>query len=272
MLSYFSISSNSNIETDFADNINELQYVQHNIQNIVNLSEQLESDLISKTLQLKSAQTVALQTQFSSHFLFNTLNLVNMKAIALTKSENEISTTISLLSDLLFTALNSSQNLITVGEEIDFAKKFIQIEGLRYDNSFDVSWDIDEKVLKLYTLKLVLQPIIENSFTHGIFRLPPDIRGKLKITVKTDNEGNNLLFTVSDNGKATDEDIAKIQNLLENSGVTINSIHIGISNVNSRIKLLFNQSYGCSVSREDDFTTFTIKLPVLDSNKIDDKF
>lgn len=272
ILSYFSISDSTEIEKDFIENTDELKYVHHNIRNILYDKTKLEEDLLSKTMQLKAAQTIALQSQFSSHFLFNTLNLVSMKAIALTKSENDISTIISLLSDLLFTALHSEKNLISVNEEIEFAKKFVQIESMRYNYNFDVIWDIDENVLNCYTLKLVLQPIIENAFTHGILKLPSDIRGLLTVSAELDAEKQHLEFTITDNGNTSEENIKNMQDILENSDISINSPHIGISNVNSRIKLLFNQSYGCSVKRQNEKTIFKIKLPTLISNNISDKF
>lgn len=263
MLSYFSISKETKIEDDFIENVNELHYIQENIQSSLKSRDDMENNLVLKSLQLKSAQSVALQSQFSSHFLFNTLNYINMKAIALTRSENDVSTAISLLSDMLYTVLHSSEDLITIREEFDFIKKFIQIETLKHNCNYNIVWDIDEPVLDLCTLKLILQPIIENAFTHAIFKLPPDVQGQLQISAKRSENNQNIIFTISDNGITTEETINKIKQILDDPTIKLNTAHIGISNVNSRIKLVFGESYGCSVKRDNGHTIFKICLPVI---------
>ena len=243
------------------DKLDELTYIEQNIFDILSSNEELKEDLSFKAEQLKTAQATALQMQFNPHFLFNTLNLVSMKAIHLTKSENEISKIISLLSDLLRASLDASHFFTTVQDELDFVKNYIKIEELRYEYSFDTKWEIAENTRQLNTLRLILQPIVENAFIHGIHRLPQDIKGEL--TIRTEISDGDLLFYVIDNGKTPENQLVAVQANLDNSESVYSSKHVGLHNIDNRIKLLFGENYGCSIERQDDKTVVKVKVPVI---------
>ena len=201
----------------------------------------------------------AMHLQCNSHFLFNALNLASMHDICEIGENSTTSEIISLVSDLLRTALDTKSYFVTIGKEFEFAQKYIRIESLKYNNNFDVDYDVDTTVLSLKTVKLTMQPLIENAFKHGIHKLPKSKRGKITISIKPVN--NNIVFKICDNGYADSEYLDSLTEILNNDIYTIVEKNIGLKNVNSRIKILFGAKFGCKIYRENDMTVSEIIIP-----------
>ena len=237
----------------------EIQWIENNIRTLLNSNKELELELSKSIIKLKNSQLAAMQMQCNPHFLFNALNLANMQTLSLLGGDNEASRIISLVSDLLYTSLNTGQYFIRIEEEINFAKKYIMIEEIKYNHNFDIEFDVDNSVINCKTVRLTLQPLIENAFRHGIHRLPSDIRGKLSVSVKP--QGDIIVFKVSDNGISDTDKISKINNELDKDIYTIVEQNIGLKNVNSRIKILFGARYGCRIYRNDNKTISEIIIP-----------
>ena len=239
---------------------NEIGFIKNSISGMISANKEFEKQLGENLVLLKKTQSAMLQLQFNPHFLFNTLNMASMKAIAMTRSENDVSSIIKLVSELMRKSLSTDSYFTTVEEELEFAEKYLEIEGIRYNHDFDVDWDIDESVLGQKVVKLVLQPIIENAFSHGLRKLPPDIRKCIGIAAF--REGETLVLRVTDNGVADEKELKKISAALR-KGELPQSDHIGLRNVNSRIKLLYEDEYGCTISREHDQTVVRITFPMI---------
>ena len=139
----------------------------------------------------------------------------------------------------------------TVQEEIDYCSEYIEIEKIRNSN-FVVNWDVDESILKYKIPKFILQPVVENAFKHGMRHFKNGETGILNIKI-TKNE-NNISFEVSNNGQIIDDEKIEAINKNFNSDGGIRSIHIGLENVNRRIKLICGNMYGCEVYVENGFT------------------
>ena len=243
-----------------SESTDEINYIKSNITDILLRSMDVEKELVSHFSELKKAQSIALQSQMNPHFLFNTLNLVNSIIIEDCGGDTEAVRVIKELSELLSTSLDTKNYIIPLDSELDYAKKYIDIELIRSDYNFSVEWDIQSDVLGLSTLKMVLQPILENAVFHGISTLPDSIPGK--ITVCAFKENSNLVLSVTDNGTGIDEDrLFEIEEKL-NSGEIAQSKHIGLANVNSRIKLIYGSEYGCSLKTSSAGTTVTITQPI----------
>ena len=155
----------------------------------------------SKLTQRKSEMT-ALQAQINPHFLYNSLSLINWKALE--AGQQDISKITLALSSFYRTSLNRGKNVLTIEKEIENMKSYLEIQLCMHDNDFDVIMDIDEEILPYQTLNLLLQPLVENAIDHGI-DLKEEGRGYIKIIGRKDAE--NIYLTVEDNGVGIEPEI-----------------------------------------------------------------
>ena len=243
-------------ENDF----NEISFINQNIISMIRTQNDIEKELVNKINTLKVAQTVALQTQINPHFLFNTLNLVNVIVMQNLKKENDAEKVISLLAEMLRGTLSTNEFITSVSEELHNTKLYVEIERIKYKNNFDIYWDIDDNVANLKTAKIILQPIVENAFEHGIRKL----RGKKGIVrIRAYTTDHHLIFTVNDNGIGMSaERLKEVREQME-KGNLHDSKHIGLYNVNQRIKLIFGMEYGCSITSAEGNTTVAVSLPII---------
>jgi len=262
ILSMFEVMTH---DTDIPfEKYNEIHYISDNILNVLLHSKQVENDLTIHFSKFKKAQSIALQTQINPHFLFNTLNLVNTIIIEDCGRDTDAVSVINTLSKLISFSLDTQNYIVSVEEEINYAKQYIDIELIKSDYNFIVEWNISPDVLQYKTLKMILQPILENAVFHGVGSIKSDKIGK--ITVDSYLENNNLIFSITDNGKGIAEDIlTQITDKL-NSNEIIETKHIGIVNVNNRIKLIYGEEYGCSIITSSNGTTISIKQPIAEIN------
>ena len=250
-----SLQSLSNQKSQF----NELLYINNNIISIMDKNAVIEKELEDRITQLRRAQSVALQTQINPHFIFNTLNLVNVFIMKIIKKDTDATKIISLLSDILHDTLNTNNFIVTLREELKYAYKYIEIEKIKSLNSFDVELNIAPETLNCRIIKLSLQPIIENSVEHGFKTLPPDTRGLLKI--KSEIHNKTLIITITDNGEGIPEDTLKQLNLRLSSDTFPETRHIGLANVSQRIRLIFGSEYGVNIKSSSSGTSVIITLP-----------
>ena len=230
-----------------ANRIDEVKYIIEYITKISMEKEKISSKVNSYIVALKQSHNVALQSQINPHFLCNTLELINWKAIRLYNGKNEVSEMISDLGDIYEYLIRVNDYLITVEKEVEHTKLYEKILKLRYEDKFDINWDIDENISGLYMIKLSLQPIIENALYHGI--KAKDASGI--INVRGYSQNNCIIFEISDDGAGMSEE--KLNEVRENmrSTFTVNDKHIGLSNVNQRIKVVFGDAYGIDVESEE---------------------
>ena len=257
------LSVTENAESVKAENMDELMFITRNITRITDKNANIEEKLVQQISELKRLQSYALQMQFNPHFLFNTLNLISVTVMNIAKGNNPASKTIRLLSELLTVALNNKEFIVTVEDEIGYAKKYVSIEAIRQHEDFDVVWNIAEDAKHLKTNKLILQPIIENAFEHGI-NLCEDTRGSLNVSAFRQND--NLVITVENNGAKFDKDkLKEITEKLKSNDIP-DSKHIGLCNVNQRIKLIFGEQYGISISADEGHTIVTLTQPIIEND------
>lgn len=191
----------------------------------------------------------ALQSQINPHFLYNTLNTIKYMAV-LHRAYNISDLTTSLV-ELLRTTVGTKGQLITLDMEIQHVRNYINIQKYKYIDKFDVIFQVEEGLEEYKTLKLMLQPVVENAIFHGIER-----SGKKGIIViKVFKENDKIILSVKDNGAGMDK--SSIDEILSNSdGNNKNQfIKIGINNVNERIKLFFGSEYGINIESELGFYT-----------------
>ena len=238
----------------------EINYIETNIARIVDDARRLKTELDESLELTKQAQFIALQSQINPHFLYNTLQAINWMAVGLTGEENEVSRSIITLSRLLMSGLRDSSPIVSLSEEIEHAELYIQIMKLRYRDQFDVSWDIPEELRSLKSLKLSLQPLLENSFYHGI----KPLKKKGMVFVRAERRGDELTVVVRDTGQGLDEDKVSELNTALISTKREGTERIGLRNINQRIKLIFGDEYGISIASEKGRSfTVSLRLPAL---------
>lgn len=248
--------------TSSDENLNEVSFITSQIMGIRNKNTSLEEELTTSAYALKKMQIEALQMQFNPHFLFNALNSLSMRLTKENGINSPYSSLIVLLSDILCESLNTAHYMVRIEDEIEYAKKYLDFQKLADSCFFDTEWDIDSRVLGCYTVKLSMQPLIENAVKHGIKSLRNEEKGIIRIRIKKD--GSNIVFTISNNCKEIDRNaISFVKSSLEN-GEMPSSKNIGLKNVNKRIQLIFGEDYGCAVSWEDNIFTVRMTVPAVD--------
>jgi len=227
-------------------------------------NKQMQSELKSYTDIINKAQVTALQAQISPHFLYNTLENIRWKAISICKGDNEVSQIILNLSEILRISLENEVQIITIEEEIRNVRLYIEILQLRYEGKIQVNWEIDSEALKHSIVKLSLQPIIENTVYHGI--KPLRETGRINIIVR--KMIDIILIEVSDNGIGMSSEEVDILNKDMKEKYQIKEGHIGIRNVNQRLKLLMGDVAGLEVkAQEGSGTSIVFKLPLASADE-----
>ena len=239
---------------------NEFKYVAGSILKSLDRTKQAEDILAERMELLRKAQGVALQSQINPHFLYNTLETINWKAMQLTKSENDVSNMITALSQLLRISLETENNLVSIATEIEHAKLYLHIQSMRYRDKIQVVWDMEEALLDCKIVKLTFQPLMENAIYHGI---KPKL-GKGIIAVTGRIEGDCIRIEIMDDGEGMTPEAVEKLNLSMHENYIQGDTHIGMRNVNQRLKLFFGEEYGLSVtSRYKKCTMIGIIIPVL---------
>lgn len=204
---------------------------------------------LSKITQ-KEAELKALQAQINPHFLYNTLSLINWKALA--AGEEDISRMTLALSTFYRTALNRGRNVLQVETELSNTRAYLEIQSMLHDGDFDYEIEAQTEILQCESLNLILQPLVENAIHHGIEK-KTDGRGK--ITVRGWKEDNCVWFMVEDNGVGMEQEVADKILTMESKGY-------GVRNVDERIRLCYGEKYAMKVeSVVGKGTKMTIHFP-----------
>lgn len=222
---------------------NELMYIINSIQTHINDKTKMAEILEERMKLLRKSQYDMLQTQINPHFLYNTLETINWMAYNMSNSENPVSKSLINLASFFRNTLTSGY-FVSIENEIKYTNEYVNILALRYGDLFDIEWDIDESILSYTIIKICLQPIIENAVYHGIKQ--KNDKGLIKIKGLCDD--NNIILIVSDDGIGIEKDaLDELNKTLSETSFTNEKSHIGLSNVNQRIKIIFGDNYGIHV-------------------------
>ncbi len=215
-----------------------------------------ESDL--KLLE-KEAQLKALQQQINPHFLYNTLEAINWMAYK--KGAEDICNMVTALGSFFRGSISKGKDQVTFREEIEHLKSYIYIQEICNHDRIEIKQQFEDSILECRTIKLILQPIVENAIKHGF----ENIRHKGIVTVRGFIETNRVTIEISDNGTGmSKERINELMTQLTSETGDDNSSSIGLSNVYRRIRLYFGDQAAFSIeSRENIGTMVRIVLPVL---------
>ena len=234
----------------------EIQHLGKSVQDMKYRIKGLMQDIVTEHEEKRKSEFDSLQAQINPHFLYNTLDVIVWQIE--NEKQSEAVHTVTALARFFRLSLGKGKNIVTVKAEIDHVKNYLMIQHMRFKNKFDYEFDIAEDVLELSSLKLMLQPLVENAIYHGMEFMDGD--GLIKI--KAWREADELYLSVTDNGLGmTEEKVAMVLEGKSNSGNGRGS-GIGVKNVNERIKLYFGEDYGLKIDSEPDVgTTIIIHLP-----------
>jgi len=210
------------------------------LRNVINLFLQqryLKLQIDNKQYQMQLLKLQALQSQINPHFLFNTLNTIYWEAISFTKQPNTCSAMISDLSEIMAYSLTDPYEKVPISKELSYLQHYINIQQARYNQKFKVIWDIEEDVKKMSMIKMILQPLVENSIQHGIKENLE--KGIIKIKIYYQN--HSVKFHILDNGQGipTVKLMAlrkQLQEALEDPN------QIGLLNTNRRLVLTYGKT------------------------------
>lgn len=229
----------------------EIGYLIKTFQSMVTKIDLLINENLLSKIRTQELEIRALQSHISPHFLYNSLSLINSRAIL--NGQQEIAKMAQLLSSFYRTALNKGRNLITVRDEFENVRSYINIHLLMHPGAFDVVYKIDEDMLPITMINFLLQPLVENAIMHGIERRDTDILGHLEI--QGQKSGDTLVFQITDNGPGIPEDM--LSRILDKD-----TNGYGIKNVHNRIQLIYGTSYGLNYQSQLGVgTTVTLTIP-----------
>ena len=232
--------------------VREVRHLSNSFRDLVLKLQHLMKTVREEEVNLRKTELRALQAQINPHFLYNTLDSISWMC---EQGKNaEAVEMVNALARLFRISISRGHELIPIRSELMHAESYLEIQAYRYKNQFSWSIDAEESCLDYLCHKITLQPIIENAIYHGINGLVDD--GEILVSVHED--GEDILFTVSDNGSGmTDEQIAAIMQKEQSDRVGI-----GIKNVNDRLTIYFGPAYGIRIESEPDRgTKVFIRMP-----------
>lgn len=245
-------------EKNTAGALNELKYIAAAIVQSSEQKKEMEQELERRYELMSKAQSIALQAQINPHMLYNTLEAVNWKVMRLTGGKNEASSMIHALSRLLRLSLSTGNNVIPLRTEIEHARLYVEVQQMHYKDELEVIWKINESIFDYLTVRLTLQPIIENAIYHGI--KPSGRPGVITITGYEDTR--SVILRIKDNGVGIGFLQAERINQSFGSDQIKEADHIGLMNVNRRIGLIFGKGCGLKISgKEGEGTIVELRLP-----------
>jgi len=216
---------------------------------------QLMTQIIAEQEAKRNYELKALQAQINPHFLYNTLDSI----IWMNENKNHegVSAMTAALAKLFRISLSRGKEIISVSDEIEHAVSYLAIQKMRYKNKFEFTIDLPVELSGYSTLKLIIQPIIENAIYHGINKIPD----KGLIDIKVEKEGQILVYSVADNGYGISGD--RLETIFTSESTSKHSSGVGLKNVNERIKLYYGDEYGISIESEAEVgTTVFIRIPI----------
>lgn len=222
-----------------------------------NFTEQntLKMRLAEKKYKEQTLELAALQSQLNPHFLFNTLEILNWRAISLTGKPNELNDMIDNLAMILRYSLDDESSMVPVMEEIKYTKHYIDILKARHQKQFQVFWEYDDDIIPFKVKKLIIQPLIENAIEHG--------KGKKQlctIKIKMTVKGNVMTLAVIDNGKGMErKQLQNVRDRLQENQYS----HIGLSNTHKRLRVAFGNHGGLKIlSKKGWGTVVKMEIPL----------
>lgn len=243
----------------------EIGQVTRNFNTMLSQIRQLIENVKNKEKEKRKAELAALRAQINPHFLSNTLNTV--RCLAHTQKAYNIENILVSLIELLHVSMDIREDFIPISKEISYVRSYMEIMSYRDYGSFSIVCEVEPELEDSLVPKLILQPLVENALIHGLKH--KNVGGQIIVRVTGDN--SNVYISVTDNGQGIPPDV--LPNIIKpkSDDETLAFSGIGLSNVDSRIKMLFGNDYGLYVdSIYQMYTTVEVVLPNLKEGRLCD--
>ena len=211
----------------------------------------------------RTAEMKSLQEQIKPHFLYNTLDTISW--MARDYDAEDIVRLVDALTNMFRIGLSHGKDIITVKEEITHVSNYLYIQKIRYKDKLNYVIHVDESLYAIEVPKLILQPLVENAIYHGVKAK----RGGGTITITGVPEGENLVFTVQDDGAGMpQEKVEELNRRMSERSVLDEKKSFGLFYIRERIQLCYGKGYGVHVeSTLGEGTRVTITLPLYQKPK-----
>lgn len=235
----------------------EIRHLGCSIQKSYERIDALMHEIVMEQNERRKSELDALQSQINPHFLYNALESITWMIEG--ERNDEAVFMISQLAKLFRISLSKGRTVIRIQDELQHARSYMNIQKVRYKNTFSVSYEVDEELYDFCTVKLILQPILENAINYGV----GSMEDCGKIIVAGRKEGNDIILSVTDNGYGMTEEQVRLI-LTDSSREHSHGSGVGMVNVNNRIQIVFGKEYGLIVESEpDEGTTVSIRIPAV---------
>ena len=233
----------------------EIAELSHHFNSMLKDLRRLMNEVVETQKEKRKRELEILQAQINPHFIYNTLDTLQWKALEYGASD--LSELILSLSSFFRVSLSKGKEMIPLREEIKHVRSYLDIQKARYEEILTYEIQVEESLDDVFLPKILLQPLVENAIYHGI--KPKLAQGKISILAQL--EGKDLLLTVQDNGVGmTEEQVNQLEEAFEGKRAPVS---YGLHNVHQRIRLTYGNPYGLHVeSCLQDGTTVTIRLPM----------
>ena len=235
----------------------EIRHLGHSIQKSYEQIEELMKKIVLEQNERRKSELDALQSQINPHFLYNTLESITWMVEG--ERNDDAVFMISQLARLFRISLSKGRTIISIRDEIQHAQSYMNIQKIRYKNTFSIEFDVEPEIYSYSTVKLILQPLLENAINYGVSGL--DENGEIRVEGR--KEGEQILLSVTDNGIGMSEEEASLV-LTDSSRIHKRGSGVGLVNVNRRIQIYFGNEYGLSIESElDEGTRVLIRIPAV---------
>ena len=239
----------------FIGGSHEIRHLGRTIKSMIRQMRKLTDEMVKEQKAKRKSELDALQSQINPHFLYNTLDSV-VWMIEGERYKDAISM-VTALAQLFRISLSKGNNIISIHDEIIHARNYLNIQKVRYKNKFNATIDIDPAIENCATIKLIVQPLLENAIYYGVEHMD----GEGEIALRGYEKDGDVFISVSDNGMGIPGDVLETL-LTDKARSRGKGSGIGLWNVNQRIQIYFKGDYGLMIESElDEGTTVTIHLP-----------
>lgn len=246
---------NALLPVDRAEPEDEIEEVYKNFNFMVEEVKKMMQEHYRLGKEIQASELRALQAQINPHFLYNTLDLINW--MAMDYGATEISSITWDLSRFYRLSLNKGKNIISVREELEHVKVYVDIENVHFDGAISYCEEVPEELRELACLNIVLQPFVENSILHGMYE-HAEIKN-ITIRLSAKEEEGDIIFCVLDDGMGMKPE--EIHNI-ESNYMKLSPKGYGVRNINFRLKLCFGEKYGVFYEKNPEKgTKVYIRIP-----------
>lgn len=244
----------------------EIQHLGRSIGDMARRIQELMQDIVTEHESKRKSEFDTLQSQINPHFLYNTLDIIVW--MIENEQKNEAVRVVTALARFFRISLSKGKSIIPVRDELEHVRNYLMIQQMRFKNKFTYRIEEEPEILGLASLKLMLQPLVENAIYHGMEFMD----GDGEILVRAGLRDGRLCFLVADNGLGMTKE--QVEQILTGKSHTSSrrGSGIGVKNVNERIRLYFGEEYGLSIDSEpDEGTRIRICLPAVSYQELTER-